>query len=44
MSGGISAPIVMANVCQVGVYEKILMMVIRLPIECMMIKNKIYIK
>jgi hypothetical protein len=44
MSGDISAPVVMENVCQVGVDEEILMMVIRLAIKCMMIKNKIYLK
>lgn len=43
MSGDISAPVVMENVCQVGVDEEILM-VIRLAIKCMMIKNKIYLK
>lgn len=43
MSGDISAPVVMENVCQVGVEEEI-MMVIRLAIKCMMIKNKIYLK
>lgn len=43
MSGDISAPVVMENVCQVGVDEEI-MMVIRLAIKCMMIKNKIYLK
>lgn len=43
MSGDISAPVVMENVCQVGVDEEI-MMVIRLAIKCMMMKNKIYLK
>jgi hypothetical protein len=43
MSGDISAPVVMENVCQVGVDDEI-MMVIRLAIKCMMIKNKIYLK
>jgi hypothetical protein len=43
MSGDISAPVVMEDVCQVGVDDEI-MMVIRLAIKCMMIKNKIYLK